>query len=157
MALKYWTEPEGEFRAWTMMGVEKEAGEFLYGLVRMLKPRLTLESGTGEGYATSYLARGIQENGIGKLYTYEADSHFAAAARENLAEWPWVQVKNQPLVGYDGPTPDLVFLDSGPPWRPLELAEWLPRGVPLVVHDAHEYPQLTGGVMLPGRGLWLRV
>lgn len=67
-----------------------------------------------------------------------------------------MSVVNEPFAGYTGPTPDLIFLDSGPPYREQELREWLPRSVPLVVHDAYEY-RLEGGVMLPGRGLWLRV
>lgn len=145
---------EGLYSAWDDMAVELEAAEFLYGLVRMLKPRLVYESGTGQGYASKYIARALQDNGFGFLDTFEADPHWAAQAAIALEGLP-AKVHNRPLGGHGG-DPDLVFLDSGPDYRLGEIEEWLPRDVPLVIHDAYRY-SLEGGVMLPGRGLWLRV
>ena len=145
---------EGLYSAWDDMAVELEAAEFLHGLVRMLKPHLVYESGSGQGYASKYISRALEDNGFGLLETFEADPYFAAKARDTLKGLP-ANVHNRPLLGYGG-EPDLVFLDSGPDYRTAEIEEWLPKDVPLVIHDAYRYT-LEGGVMLPGRGLWLRV
>lgn len=40
----------------------------LYALIRSLKPRVCVESGTYRGYAACYMALGLQENNSGHLY-----------------------------------------------------------------------------------------
>ncbi len=40
----------------------------LYGLMRALKPQVSVETGTYRGYAACYMARAIQENNCGRLY-----------------------------------------------------------------------------------------
>ena len=72
---------EGEFHAWDDMGVEAEVAEFLYALVRVLKPRVVVESGTGRGYASLALAAALAENGEGVLHTLEPIRRFQDEAR----------------------------------------------------------------------------
>ena len=40
----------------------------LYALIRSLKPLVVVEVGTYRGYAAAWMARALQENGIGMLY-----------------------------------------------------------------------------------------
>jgi len=42
--------------------------EFLYALVKWLKPTIVVEVGTHIGMSAVWMARGVQENGFGKLY-----------------------------------------------------------------------------------------
>jgi len=50
---------------------EVEMGELLYGLIRMLKPDLVVETGTYKGGATRYMARACKENDSGHVVTCE--------------------------------------------------------------------------------------
>lgn len=65
-----------EPRLWSMydpMTAEKEVLDLLYALVRALKPRLAVETGTFSGVSSVYIARAMQENGRGRLITCETD------------------------------------------------------------------------------------
>ena len=42
-------------------GIECEVGELLYGLVRALKPKHILETGTYHGLSSTYMALGLKE------------------------------------------------------------------------------------------------
>lgn len=165
--------PEWEgWSCFTHIAVELEVAEFLWALVRALKPAIVVESGTGEGYATYALAAGCEANGRGIVYSYEPDPDLRDAARVLLKGLP-VNVLPGDTLGYDGPTPELVFLDSGDPERGREVAKWgaVQKGwgrppdeadasMTLVVHDANlprDYELPEGGVILPTpRGLYLR-
>ncbi len=48
------------YEAFNDGSVEVEIGEFLHGMVRLLKPRYILESGTYFGISSSYLAQGLR-------------------------------------------------------------------------------------------------
>lgn len=51
--------------------ISYEDGLILYGLVRGLKPRCVVETGTGPGLATSFLGAALVENRAGELYTID--------------------------------------------------------------------------------------
>ena len=53
------------------MAVEIEAGQFLYGLVRAVKPTNAIETGTFEGFSAINIARALKDNGKGKLWTID--------------------------------------------------------------------------------------
>lgn len=151
------TYPEGLWSAWDDMAVEQEVAELLYGIVRVTKPGLVLESGTGRGVGSLYIAAALKDNQAGRLYTFEPVERFAAEARHRLARYPATVLAGSTLDYCQGDMPDLVFLDSGPDTRPQEIALWLGRDTALAVHDARRY-DLPGGVMFPtDRGLWLRL
>lgn len=69
-----------EFKMYNTGGVEQEVGEFLYGLVRILKPNHVLETGTHKGIASSYMGSALKENTKGKLTTVEYEqTHYTEA------------------------------------------------------------------------------
>ncbi len=74
-----YTEPSEECpepRLWSMydpMTAEKEVLDLLYAVVRALKPRLVVETGTFSGVSSTYIARAMKENGRGRLITCETD------------------------------------------------------------------------------------
>lgn len=53
----------------TSMTVEKEVGEFLYHFVRMTKPNVVIE--TGSGLSTLLMASAMEENQKGHIYTFD--------------------------------------------------------------------------------------
>src|SRR5271170_7877802 len=53
---------------------EVETLEFIYALVRLLKPSVCIETGTWLGYGTLYIAQALQDNGLGKVSTAEVDT-----------------------------------------------------------------------------------
>jgi predicted O-methyltransferase YrrM/GT2 family glycosyltransferase len=68
------------FDGWT---AEVETIEFLYALVRLIKPRFVLETGTWHGIAALAMGSGLRDNGRGELVSIELDeeSHAVAARR----------------------------------------------------------------------------
>lgn len=141
-------------------GVELETAEFLHALVRAAKPDLILESGTGYGGATRYLAAALEANGFGQLVSYESNPRFFA-----LADIPGVHCRQGSTLDHQGDRPDMVFLDSAPlDLRVAEFRRWILEPVLLVVHDTAYHPELGqiansagDGFTLPvPRGLWMR-
>jgi hypothetical protein len=149
--------PEGAYHAWPsgLWGIELEVGDCLWGLVRGLRPELVLESGTGQGISTRFLAAALSENLHGRLVSFEPDAELAAATRKKLKGLP-AEIRPGDTLGWDGPAPQLVFLDSFPrERREAEISHWLARPVLLIIHDAHRY-QLPDGLSFPTpRGLWI--
>lgn len=150
------THQEGAYLAWpkNLWGIELEVADFLWGLVRALRPELVLESGTGRGISTRFLAYACKENNHGRVVTFEPDPSIAAAARPLFRLLP-VELRDGNTLGWDGPTPDLVFLDSFPPSvRAAEMTYWLAQPVLLAIHDANRY-DLPAGLEFPTpRGMW---
>lgn len=139
------------------MAVEIECAEFLYGLVRLLKPELVIESGTGRGAAAHAMGAALAKNESGRLVTYEPLELYRDVARRNLGGLP-VEVQDGSSLDWGGRLPDLVFLDSGPDYRHDEIEYWLVQGQPfmLAVHDAQRNYGLPTGLMIPSpRGLWV--
>lgn len=148
---------EHGFRAWDDMGVEVEVAEFLYGLVRMLKPGDVVEAGTGSGYAAVAIASALEANGSGWLTTFEPMPEYQARAEARLAGLPAAVVLGQSC---DAPEldADLVFIDSLGTVRQRDLDHWLPTGIPVVVHDAKDYDLPGDGLHFDTpRGLWVRL
>lgn len=135
-----WGGPCWDHRAaaWASGGVEPGEAQFLYGLVRAMRPEVVLEVGTSFGWSGLHLAAGLRDNGLGKLYTVEINLERQAAARLNfkradLEAWAdcLSMIPNLPRV-------DLALLDAGHEADDITyyLAA-LPRDTGLVVvHDA---------------------
>ena len=49
---------------------------FLYSLIKMQKPSVVLELGTGAGVAALWMAMALKENGSGQLWTLDNGSHW---------------------------------------------------------------------------------
>jgi predicted O-methyltransferase YrrM len=121
---------------------ELETLEFFFSVVRLLKPRLVVETGTWHGYSAIAMARALRQNGFGKIVIFETDTEECAIAQrrleqENLAEF--VDVRNESsLVGsVNGPI-DLLLLDSELPQRISEFEYFRPQlsgGAIVIFHD----------------------
>ena len=97
-------------------GVEQEVGALLYGLVRMTKPRICIETGTLVGDSAEWIGRALRDNGFGRLITCDIDPERIEPAIERLKELP-VDVKQmhgQDLLDGSGMM-DFVHIDSGDP------------------------------------------
>jgi hypothetical protein len=151
------TYHEGEYRAWPgeLWGIELEVGDFLWGLVRGLRPELVLESGTGKGISSRFIARALQENRRGRLVTFEPDAGMIGETKKKLRGLP-AEIRQGDTLSWTGPLPGVVFLDSHPTERrAAEIAYWLTHPVLLAIHDATRY-ELPPGLWLPTpRGLWV--
>ena len=155
--------PQGTFRAFDMMAVTLEDGDFLYALVRVTKPRIVVESGSGSGISGTFIATALQDNGFGELVTYENAQAYYELATEQLKGLP-AEVRLGEAVDYpwrDLP-PEIVYIDSDMGRRHNDLKHFLTcgyRGI-VVLHDANrEFPNVDEhgeGVYLPGAdGLWV--
>lgn len=144
-----------------MMAVTLEDGDFLYALVRVTKPNLVVESGSGNGISGTFIATALQDNGHGRLVTYEPNPTFAYEAQQALAGLP-AEVREGDSRQHATNEPDLVYIDSQAGIREPEMEHWLTCGYAglVVVHDAGRfYDPLADhgtGVYLPGAdGLWV--
>ncbi len=78
-----------EPKLWSMydsMAAEKEVLDLLYAIVRALKPKLAVETGTFSGLSSTYIARAMQENGRGRLITCEMDPLVCESARKRFRD-----------------------------------------------------------------------
>lgn len=140
------------------MSMTREDAEFLYALIRMAKPELIVETGTGLGVSARFMGEALKDNGHGLLLTYESKREYADQARPLLEGLPVEQIVGPCPLTLDA---DIVHIDSVAGQRAQEIKAWLTstfKGL-VVVHDSHRrYPELNlgDGVFLPGSdGFWL--
>lgn len=132
------------YQRWDSGSAECEVLEFLFGLVRMIKPKRILETGTFKGWSAAYMATALRENAIGIIDTIEYDpQHYQN--EKNL--WGTLGVTNQiklhkmkaedfqPEGEYD-----LLFLDSEPSLRWGELERFYPILKPGGYAFLHDLP-----------------
>lgn len=105
------------------LGAEVETGELLYGIVRLAKPELCAETGTGHGDTAFYIATALGENGAGHLHTAETDPDSIVLAREHLRNLPATvhATKGIDLIRSIGTPIDFAFIDSW--WVPVRIEE----------------------------------
>jgi len=123
-------------------GVEIEVGEFLHGLVRILKPENILETGLYSAISCSYMAQGLRDNGFGHLQSIEFEQKHIERSKKRLDKLgllKFVTINYQSSEDY---VPDrkfeMIFLDSEPWLRFLELVRFLPslkEGGFVLLHD----------------------
>ena len=126
-------------------GVECEVGEFLYSMVRILKPIHILETGTYTGISAMYMGQGLKDNKLPntELFTCDIEIQHLDRARKL---WQQTQVsdyifskqieslKLEPAQS----DYDLMFLDSEPNLRFAELVRFYPYLKPggyVFIHD----------------------
>ncbi|KKN62421.1 hypothetical protein LCGC14_0512180 [marine sediment metagenome] len=100
------------------MGLEVDIGELLYSLVKATKPLCLVECGTGAFYSAAYILKGIVDNGVGFLHTFDiAESFlkqdfqdFEGKYKFHLAD----SLKAGAIFvdGLSGENIDFIFLDS---------------------------------------------
>jgi predicted O-methyltransferase YrrM len=136
------------FESFNDAGVECEVGEFLYAMVRVLKPYHILETGTHWGMSTMYMASACRDNGHGIVETLEfatenylkADDHFR---RSNLKPY----IINHPAdVTKWTPKSDrryqMALLDTEPQLRFNEFVRFFDYFTPgsfVFIHDLHRH------------------
>ena len=125
-------------------GVEHEVGTFLYGMVRVLKPRMVLETGTYLGASSSYIAQGLKDNNIGTLVTLEINEQHIETSKQlwhSLDLMKWIKsyrqesLKFEPVINYD-----MMFLDSEMNLRLWELIKFYPNLTPGGYVFIHDFP-----------------
>lgn len=127
-------------------GTEVEISEFLYGLVRMLKPNLILETGTHKGISSAFMGQSLKDNNKGKIITTEIHQEHIDDAK---ALWKDIGVddyiishKQESLrLNFDSDVHfDMLFLDSEPQLRFDEFIRFWPNVIPggfILIHDLH--------------------
>lgn len=96
-----------------------EHGEMLRGLVRWLRPQSVIEVGTFYGYSACWLARGLQENGEGRLYCIDdwslagSDAVLVCAANLGMCQvHPLVTLVNGKSAEVEWPPCDMAYIDG---------------------------------------------
>jgi predicted O-methyltransferase YrrM len=163
-----WDKVESKYEAYNSGGVELEVGDFLYGMVRILKPQHILETGTHQGISSSYMGLALKDNGFGHLDTWEIfqinyDMATAKFKEYGIEDYVTCHLEDfrisQPPYLYD-----MLFLDSEPQYRFAELVKMfhkLKAGGYAFIHDLHHHMSQVGGCQpfgkLPTEILeWLR-
>jgi predicted O-methyltransferase YrrM len=138
---------------WSMydsMTAEVEVLDFLYALVRALKPRLIVETGTFTGVSTLRMAAAMRDNGGGRIITVEYDPKAHAAAQQRFAASDvgrYIECRHASSLqtSVEG-TIDLLFSDSDPSIREQEVRRFLPQmsaNSLVLMHDsASVYPHV---------------
>lgn len=124
-------------------GVELEVGEFIYGLVRMIKPNSVCETGTHKGVGSSYIGLALSDNGKGHLDTIEFDSQFYDEDHymwDSLGIGNYITLHQMRVEDFDlsGKMFDIIFLDTEPNLRFNELLKFwdnLKPGGIVLIHD----------------------
>jgi predicted O-methyltransferase YrrM len=126
-------------------GVEVEVGEFLYSLVRLIKPGFIVETGTHLGISSLYMALALSKNVKGSIWTYEVIPELQASAKElwkDLSISIFIRSILQPSLEAEvPPCPiDILFLDSEPQFRFDEFLKFWEHVIPgglIIIHDLH--------------------
>jgi hypothetical protein len=121
-------------------GIEDSVGEFLYSMVRILKPTFVLETGTYTGISAMYMGQGLKDNARGHITTCEINDFHRRRAMDLWAK-TGVSVKCELIdaAQYQVTEPiGLLFLDSEPNIRWGELVRFFPfveEGGYIFIHD----------------------
>lgn len=144
-------EPSDErYECFNTGGVELETGEFLYGLVRVTKPKAILETGTHKGISAIYMADALKENatrnGGGVIDTIEFLEPNFLEAKQNIQKMGVeLYVRQHMMDARSFKTEaqyDMIFLDTEPELRFAELVKFFPNLKPggfLLIHDLHPH------------------
>jgi predicted O-methyltransferase YrrM len=100
-------------------GVELEVGDFLYGLVRLLKPKKCIETGTLVGDSAVAIARALRDNCGGSLETCDIEPTLEAECRLAWLPAKITKCRGTELIMKSGPL-DFAYIDSGNPAVRLE-------------------------------------
>lgn len=128
------------FDEWT---AEVENVEFLYALVRLLKPRFALETRCRFGITATAIGGALRDNGRGRLVTIEPDRECFRVAAERISAID-LQAFVHPVRGssldYIAPEKiELALFDSELPIRGEEFRHFLPMLAPeamVLFHDS---------------------
>jgi predicted O-methyltransferase YrrM len=133
------------FEAFNDAGVERETGEFIYSLVRILKPSYVVETGSHVGVGAAYIGLALRDNGGGKCDTIEFLDH-AATAQSNMQKLGIEGLVTVHRMDAKDFRPNeqigLLFLDTEPQTRFAELEKFydsVSEGGFIIIHDLHRH------------------
>lgn len=149
--LKTELEPSNDkYLCYNTGGVEVEVGEFLYSLVRVIKPKRVLETGTHKGISAAYMAGGLKDNkdqgSNGTLTTIEfLEENYRDSTKlfAKLGLETYIDAVQQDVTDYK--TDDqfgIVFLDTEPQTRFSEMVKFYDNVTPgglIIIHDLHRH------------------
>lgn len=146
----FWSEPYDDkklgFSSFNDAGIEVETGEFLYAMVRLLKPSRVLETGTHWGVGASYMGQALKDNGTGLLNTYEFLQPNYERAKKNITQMDldsFVKVELADVAKLKLTEKyQLILLDTEPQTRFAELIKFydnLDAGGFVFIHDLHRH------------------
>lgn len=127
---KQWNELDGT-------AAEMEMGEVLFGLVRMLKPELVVETGTYVGSTARWLGFACRDNLFGRVVSCEINERMHIQTVVNYRATEPIPVELRLCSSLDLPelrAADFVFSDSAQELRAQEY-ELVKPGCVFVVHD----------------------
>ena len=130
---KHLNAREGERTAWDGTAAEYEMSDLLWGFVRMVKPKIVVETGTYMGHSARRMAQAIQQNGFGWLWTCDVlvNDQAISHCTDGLPA-TFVNCKSVDLPQLK--EADLVWSDSNMDQRPLEY-ELVKPGCVFLMHD----------------------
>lgn len=149
-----------DFVSFNDAGLECETGEFLYSMVRMLKPRDVLETGTHWGVGASYMGLALRDNSFGHLDTVEFLPEIHARACQRILKLELQDIVTCHLgdvakfnpIDYRGSNETsevpvkfeygLILLDTEPQTRFGELLQFYDNLAPggfVFIHDLHRH------------------
>lgn len=141
-------------------GIETETGEFLYAMVRLLKPERVLETGTHIGVGAAYMGQALKDNKRGVLDTIEFLPEIYNRAKKRIedlklesqvnlyfgdvASWqvPGDNTGSEQHFGSNPVSYKLILLDTEPQTRFNELVKFEPfleEGGFVFIHDLHNH------------------
>lgn len=143
------------------MASEHEVYDFLYGLVRLLKPKVILETGCYKGGATAAMAKAVAENGVGQIDTcdtiyemvYEMVESVERATSGRLSDVVFVNVEGIDLCRQT-PDVDFAFIDSsGDRVAEVNALQLSPNAV-VVLHDSNRPQYKPIWTIKPWKSIW---
>lgn len=121
---------------------ETEVLDFLYTLVRLVKPERAIETGTWLGRSAVAIGSAMRDNGLGKLVSLEVDPEAANCALteiETAGLCDWVEVVVEQSLTFESPCElEFALLDSDIGVRADEFRhfyEKLAPGAIVIFHD----------------------
>lgn len=112
-------------------GIEAEVGSFLYGLIRLMKPKSIFETGTGQGISAMYMAQALKDNGCGALITIERQGSCVENSKSVFRRLGLVDFVDVILVDSKDYNLecgiDFLWLDSEPMYRYGEMVKFYPN------------------------------
>jgi predicted O-methyltransferase YrrM len=143
----------GQAQPWMMpvygQGVEAEVMDFLYSLVRLLRPELVVDLGSHIGMSAYALGCGIRDVGVGRVVSCDVEQGFVDTTHNRVAGLP---VTVRLCSAADLPEvemADLLFVDCDYDNRIGTLKRMKP-GAWAVMHDTRQEPILREAIEKSG-------
>lgn len=138
------------------MASEHEVYDLLYALVRLLKPRVIIETGTYKGGAAKAMARAAKENEIGGVFTCDIDREKILALDGISLDLPVCAyiAEGVDFVTWFKDGVDFAFIDSsGDRVAEIRALNLSPSAV-VVLHDSNRPQYQPAWTAHPWRSIW---